>query len=65
MAERSVGRRATRRRSIEPARVQAPGRIVDGSVRDEVLANDRGFGMPRPNDDGRTTAADLPCWFTK
>jgi len=29
-AERSVGRRAARRRSIEPERIQALGRIVNG-----------------------------------
>jgi len=31
MAEKSVGRRATRRRSIEPGRIQAPGEIVNSS----------------------------------
>jgi hypothetical protein len=31
LAEKSVGRRATRRRSIEPGRFQALGEIVNGS----------------------------------
>jgi hypothetical protein len=31
MAEKSVGRRATRRRSIEPGRIQALGEIVNPS----------------------------------
>jgi hypothetical protein len=44
MAERSVGRRATRRRSIEPGRVQALRRIAHGSRADEVLARDRVTG---------------------
>ena len=44
MAERSVGRRAARRRSIEPGRIQALGDIVNGSGADGVLANDRKSG---------------------
>jgi hypothetical protein len=35
-----VGRRATRRRSTEPGRIQAQGEIVNGSSADGVLAND-------------------------
>ena len=42
-AERSVGRRATRRRSIEQ------GRIVQGSLHDEVVANDNLCHRPRPS----------------
>jgi hypothetical protein len=41
MAERNSSTKATRRRSIEPARVQAPRRIINYSARGEVLANDR------------------------
>jgi hypothetical protein len=41
MAEKSVGRRATRRRSIEPGRILALGEIVNGSSADGVLASDR------------------------
>jgi len=43
MAARSVGRRAAGRRSIKPARIQAPARIVNGFARDEVMAN---HGLP-------------------
>jgi hypothetical protein len=42
MAERSVGRRATRRRSIEPGRILALGEIVNRSSADGVLASDNG-----------------------
>jgi hypothetical protein len=41
MAEKSVGRRATRRRSIETGRILALGGIVNGSSADGVLASDR------------------------
>jgi hypothetical protein len=41
MAEKRVGRRAARRRSIEPGRIQALGEIVDRSGADGVLASDR------------------------
>jgi len=37
MAERSVGRRAARRRSIEPGRILALGGIVNGSSADGVV----------------------------
>jgi hypothetical protein len=40
MAEKSVGRRATRRRSIEPGRIQARERIVNDFGQDGVLARD-------------------------
>ncbi len=39
MAERSVGRRARRRRSIEPGRILALGRIVNGFGADADLAS--------------------------
>ena len=39
--ERSVGRRATRRRSIEPGRIQGLWRIVNGSSVVGVLARHR------------------------
>jgi hypothetical protein len=39
MAEKSVGRRATRRRSIEPGRILAPGEIVNPSSADGVVAS--------------------------
>jgi hypothetical protein len=48
LAEGSVGRRATRRRSIEPGRIQALRRIVNGSAADGVLARHR---SARPNSD--------------
>jgi hypothetical protein len=41
MAEKSVGRRATRRRSIAPGRIQARERIVNDFGADGVLARDR------------------------
>jgi hypothetical protein len=41
MAEKSVGRRATRRRSIEPGRIQARERIVNDFGADGLLARDR------------------------
>jgi hypothetical protein len=41
MAERSVGRRPTRRRSIEPVRIPALGRIVNRASAVGVLATDR------------------------
>jgi hypothetical protein len=37
MAEKSVGRRATRRRSIEPGRIQASGEIVNSSGPDGLV----------------------------
>jgi hypothetical protein len=40
MAERSVGRRAARRRRIEPGRIQTLGRIVNRFGADGVLARD-------------------------
>jgi hypothetical protein len=40
MAEKSVGRRATRRRSIEPGRILALGEIVNPSSADGALARD-------------------------
>jgi len=40
-SERSVGRRATSRRTIEPARIQAVGAIVNRFRANEVLASDR------------------------
>ena len=40
MPERGVGRRATRRLSIEPGKIQTLGRIVNGSRADGVLATD-------------------------
>ena len=39
MAEKSVGRKATRRRSIEPGRIQALGETVNRSSADGVLAS--------------------------
>jgi len=45
MAERSVGRRATRRRSIDRGRIQALGRMVDGSGPGGVVANNNGVAM--------------------
>jgi hypothetical protein len=47
MAEKSVGRRATRRRSIEPGRIQAPGETVHGSSADGVVANNKFIGFIR------------------
>jgi hypothetical protein len=44
MAEKSVGRRATRRRSLEPGRILALGEIVNGSRADGVLASNRRAG---------------------
>jgi hypothetical protein len=41
MAEKSVGRRATRRRSIEPGKIQAPGESVNGSGPDGLVASDK------------------------
>jgi hypothetical protein len=41
MAEKSVGRKATRRRSIEPGRILALGEIVNRLGADGVLARDR------------------------
>jgi hypothetical protein len=41
MAETSVGRRATRRRSIEPGKIQALGEIVNRSGPDGLVATDR------------------------
>ncbi len=41
MAEKSVGRIATRRRSIEPGRIQALGEIVNRSGPGGVLASNR------------------------
>jgi hypothetical protein len=41
MAEMTVGRRATRRRRIEPGRIQTLGEIVNGSRVDGVLGNNR------------------------
>jgi hypothetical protein len=45
MAEKSVGRRATTRRSIEPGRIPALGRIVNGSGPDGLVASDRLLNM--------------------
>jgi hypothetical protein len=41
MAEKSVGRKATRRRSIGPGRIQALGEIVNHSSEDGVVASYR------------------------
>jgi hypothetical protein len=50
MAEKSVGRRATRRRSIEPGRIQARERIVNDFGPGGVLArDDRGRLTDIPN----------------
>jgi hypothetical protein len=41
MAEKSVGGGATRRRNIEPGRIQAMREIVKSSRADGVVASDR------------------------
>ena len=69
LAEKSLGSRATRRRSIEPGRIQALRKIVIGSGPDGLVATDPPLSRnanrhSRPFAFSRHRKADAQSWST-